>query len=72
MAQFVGPRHKLYQAELPRVVEVAPAPLEPEADEAPAVADRGWFDSSWELRKGLDVAELSVLPTDPSATARAD
>jgi|GEM_PF-3135942 hypothetical protein len=72
MAQFVGPKHKLYQAEVQRVAEVVPAPVEPEPTEAPVVADRGWFDSSWELRKGLDVAELAALPPESSAADRAD
>ncbi|HKX95622.1 MAG TPA: hypothetical protein VJM48_13035 [Methylibium sp.] len=68
MAQFVGPKHKLYRAEVQRVVEVVPASAEPAPNEAPAVADRGWFDSSWELRKGLDVAELPALPPESPAT----
>lgn len=67
MAQFVGPRHKLYQAEVQRVVEVVPASVEPEADEEAVVADRAWFDSSWELRKGLDVAELAAFPSGSPA-----
>lgn len=30
--------------------------------------DVTWFDSSWDLRKGLDVAELNELPVDLGAT----
>jgi hypothetical protein len=62
MARFVGPRHKLYQAEVQRVVEPAPASVEPADTAPPAVEDRGWFDSTWELRQGLDVAELADFP----------
>ncbi len=70
MAQFVGPRHKLYHAEAQRVVEPAPAAVEPVEDPAPVVEDRTWFDSSWELRKGLEISELATFPADPPAAGR--
>jgi hypothetical protein len=37
----------------------------PEAFAAwPAAPDTGWFDSSWELRQGLEVAELAEFPAE--------
>jgi hypothetical protein len=37
----------------------------PPADAAAAEAARdNWFDSSWELRRGLQVAELELAPED--------
>lgn len=56
MAQFTGPRHPP-QGALAPAVRVGPAGTA-------AVDDRTWFDSSWELRKGLDVAELPWLPEE--------
>lgn len=70
MAQFVGPRHRLYQTLVPRVVEAAPAPVEPAARDVHDTGDRGWFDSSLELRQGLDVAELNDFPVDLPAAGR--
>lgn len=43
-----------------------PASAAPEPDSAASTqaARDNWFDSSWELRHGLVVAELEVLPED--------
>lgn len=56
MAQFKGPRQT-----------ASDMPSGSESPQGPAAANRDhddhtWFDSSWQLRKGLDVAELTVSP----------
>jgi hypothetical protein len=72
MAQFVGPKHRLYQVEVERVAEPRPAVAAPAAGEAPVAEDRAWFDSSWALRKGLDVAELPGFPPEAPGPAGTD
>ncbi len=46
-----------------------PSSAVPEPDSA--VRDN-WFDSSWELRHGLVVAELEALPDDLDSSANSD
>lgn len=58
----------------PEVRPAGPASALPEPDSAAfsQVARDTWFDSSWDLRHGLVVAELEALPEDLEDTDYAD
>ncbi|WP_309639668.1 hypothetical protein [Methylibium sp.] len=57
MARMVGPGQKPPS-------ESFPPPAREAESGAEAPGDPGWFDSSWELRQGLDVAELDEVPAE--------
>lgn len=62
MARFVSSRHGS-EALAPVQVRIgAETSSGPAAEAAPV--DASCFDSSWDLRQGLEVAELEALPED--------
>lgn len=56
------------------IVELALVPLEEEAEEAWSIEQEpmgaGWHDSSWMLRRGLDVIELTAMDSIPAEWQR--
>lgn len=69
MARFVSSRHGSEALAPVQLRLGADTPPDPAVEPAPA--DTSCFDSSWDLRQGLEVAELEALPEDllPSAAA---
>lgn len=63
--EVIGERYALQPPTGASTIELAPLALEPLAALEPpaaATAGAGWFESTWELQQGLDLAE--GLPVD--------
>jgi hypothetical protein len=56
------PNSRQYRSQRSGTNDVDARPSPEDAAEESSTRDRAWFDSSWELRQGLDVSELQELP----------